>query len=403
MKAVAAKPGDTIHFPSGPAIIVKRYTLGKTQEVELHVIKADGSKAKVILAKDKDIQVTQNALATKLGNAPGKASATALNKNLAKEPPAPKPAAVQTQAQKISAENAIYNFKQGKYTAAQTNAHLKTLNSTKTVSGSGKSGKVHDLEGAMKSSLPKQGPSPSQGHAGIAQPPPGGNITHSSSHGKITQVSKSEMAERQHELDSPEKTTSRYNNPEYAKAKSELSSARTRQSNGEGSFGSMEVRNAWGSYIGSGYQSMNADLRAGKTNSKATKLKTGYTPPPAQPLPVNQVYRGVRNDPVGGKLKPGDTFTDKGFVSTTHNPRTASSFSGGVSNEPYGYSSAAHGNTVYVIKPGAGTKSKPVIGGTDYESEWILPPGSSFKVGNITAMKRGDGNENRIVELEWIN
>lgn len=190
---------------------------------------------------------------------------------------------------------------------------------------------------------------------------------------------------------------------------------------GEGAFADPAVGQAWISYAGENYHlDINPYLRGygeavPETLPMIDKMLASYTPPPARPLPTRSVYRGeVRG--LGPTLKPGDTFTDNGFTSVTENSRTAHMFAGELgSDEPWSQTAAPR--TIYVITPSSATSSKPVVAvdlpGVDgSEQEWVLPPGSKFKVGSIVEHARqGYADENvavlspvvdRIIELEWI-
>jgi ADP-ribosyltransferase exoenzyme len=151
-------------------------------------------------------------------------------------------------------------------------------------------------------------------------------------------------------------------------------------------------------YTGSMYLTVNPRLRAGKPVAKAdmkemklidqafSKAKT------TEPI---EVYRGLGNSVRYANLKPGESFKDEGFVSTSTDKDTAFNFARGEEETvmhiqvPKG-SKAISVDALSVFKKGGyATRS---------ENEILLNRGASYKVISVTPAK---GKNPKIITVEY--
>jgi hypothetical protein len=144
---------------------------------------------------------------------------------------------------------------------------------------------------------------------------------------------------------------------------------------------------AW--YLQSGHKVINDALRDPQISEEQIQDKISAidkaindAPPLKDPM---LAYRGVANQGLMGsfffeKLKVGDTFEDKGFVSTTINPKVATGFAGSEKSQNF------QGVVLQYHFP-KGTKGlfpNAFMNGEYWdESEFMLPRGSKFKVTQI--------------------
>lgn len=128
------------------------------------------------------------------------------------------------------------------------------------------------------------------------------------------------------------------------------------------------------------YQAVNQGLRGNTELSPdaqaATRALDDTFKDASTSEPV-EVYRGLE-DAFADQLELGSSFKDKGFVSTSSNPRVASDF-------------AAGKKTVLKINVPKGSKAISVAGQSAYpdEEEILLNRGGSFKVTDITTDAKG--------------
>lgn len=101
------------------------------------------------------------------------------------------------------------------------------------------------------------------------------------------------------------------------------------------------------------------------------------------------LFRGTRQTDFN--LNPGDVFHDRAFVSTS-------------SGERIGRKKGRKGGTLFRITAPPGTQMLDVaaVGGDDYEDEFILPPGSQFRVAGVERPDDPQG-PGVIYDLEVIN
>ena len=128
-------------------------------------------------------------------------------------------------------------------------------------------------------------------------------------------------------------------------------------------------------YSGHAYEEINNKLRAGKRHEVTKELDAAIKTAPA-PSRI-EVYRGVSISAgtpfhalITG-LRPGDTFADKAYVSTTSNRDKA--FGGG---------------TAFTITVPKKMKAAPIPSHHDGEVEYLLPRGSTFRVTRVVVQGR---------------
>jgi hypothetical protein len=152
-----------------------------------------------------------------------------------------------------------------------------------------------------------------------------------------------------------------------------------------------EVYGAIDAYKGADYNVINTYLRTGKVQLqpgaeapvlKIKEIDKAMKVAPGLPEPVLS-FRGlnsVESDPLDqmfSAMRPGDSWVDKGYSSTTLNREFAETF--------------ADGWLITVENP-AGTKGVMIDGLFDYpgvkEQEWLLPRGTDFEVISVDAIDK---------------
>lgn len=161
-------------------------------------------------------------------------------------------------------------------------------------------------------------------------------------------------------------------------------------------------RDAINDYTGAGYGVMNSILRRGRDPSPTNKAKIEAIDKALEKAPLLSqplvTHRGLSTgaNSIVSKLRAGDVFQDKGFVSTTLNKGATKAFSEG----QYG----AYGKllpTRFDITVPAGGKGAYMTGGLEYrvgghsEAEFLLPRGSKMR---ITSVK--ETSKTRIISAE---
>jgi hypothetical protein len=139
------------------------------------------------------------------------------------------------------------------------------------------------------------------------------------------------------------------------------------------------------SYTGSAYRAMNGLLRGTSTGSDrarglVSEMAKAFTWEIEEAI---NVYRGLMRT----NLEVGDTFLDRGFMSTSLDPRKANDFS---SNDE-----------VFRIRLRPGQKAIPINGSSlsPQENELILPAGTQLRVVGNTKV-RVDGREISVIDFE---
>lgn len=149
---------------------------------------------------------------------------------------------------------------------------------------------------------------------------------------------------------------------------------------------------ALGRYTGSGYVDMNATLRDGKKPGESSRLLDAALRRASLPEPI-EVRRGISNLPKMGydinQIRFGDEITDKGFMSTTLKPEA--DFGGGAKGAWFTVRLPAGA-------PGAYVNASPQSS-HEHEREFLLPPGSKFRVVEVKPAAPGKTPE---IVMEWI-
>ncbi len=150
-----------------------------------------------------------------------------------------------------------------------------------------------------------------------------------------------------------------------------------------------DERGAIGSYTGAGYDALNSALRAGTAGTvhtkKAQNIATALDKAP-KPPPPELVWRGSNVTAAFLQtLAAGDVVALKGFQSTSLNPTTAKSWSGG--------------STVLEIKPAKGGYVRP-ISSHKAEYEYLLPHGAKYTLRGVKKIFINDYNKTPITVLQ---
>lgn len=144
---------------------------------------------------------------------------------------------------------------------------------------------------------------------------------------------------------------------------------------------SKKQTNAAKMYTGESYHDINGGLRSGKVpadyQATVRELDSAIS---QSKLPENTVlYRGMSMSPeLSSKIKPGATFSDSAYTSTSINPRIPASFARG------------EGKTMMRIKAKKGQSGLAVnnVSNYDGEHEVLLPRGTSYRVTNVYKDKK---------------
>jgi ADP-ribosyltransferase exoenzyme len=140
-------------------------------------------------------------------------------------------------------------------------------------------------------------------------------------------------------------------------------------------------REAAETYTGGDYEPINGGLRQGNVPREyQTTVKNLDSAISQSKLPENTVlYRGTSLSPERmANIKPGATFSDPAYTSTSINPRIPDSFARG------------EGKTMMRIKAPAGTNGLAVnnVSNFDGEHEVLLPRGTNYRVTNVYKDKK---------------
>lgn len=141
---------------------------------------------------------------------------------------------------------------------------------------------------------------------------------------------------------------------------------------------------AFDSYVGTGYQTSNANLRAGSKPTSADRAMDSAID--ASVIKNNVVaFRGTRDN--FPDLAPGDVFTDNGFSSVSLNELVAQNY--------------ARGDNPALVRINIPQGAKGAWLGAG-ESEIVLPRGSRFHVVSARKITRGVDRGQRIFELDVL-
>ncbi|MET8746876.1 phage minor head protein [Streptomyces sp. NPDC004728] len=179
---------------------------------------------------------------------------------------------------------------------------------------------------------------------------------------------------------------------------------------GSDSFSEEEHLAALTSYNGLGYRGMNGALRHGAESGEITSPQhleevrlqnsalTDLIDIQEPTMAATTLYRGMRVPRRQQfKLAEGDEFHDRGFLSTSSDQSTAQSFAGDDER-----------SVMFTIIAPAGSRMADMNGLRDLrssEQEYILPPGSKFRVRRVVRMDLDEEDDSGPAhyELELIN
>ena len=194
-----------------------------------------------------------------------------------------------------------------------------------------------------------------------------------------------------------------------------MSDKHPRAQDSEGRFADVEY------YTSSGYSDINNYLRTGaepevwtkneiKEYVKALDTEIGKTSAPRDMV----LFRGVTGVEKFENLKVGQTFTDKGFVSTTTNRGTVTEFMSTASGQRFDSRPVEKGFVLEINVPegekvfsvrnyfkGVSDRYGPSEGILS-ESEHILPRGLTFKVDSISTINVRDFIEDTLIKVSVV-
>lgn len=174
-------------------------------------------------------------------------------------------------------------------------------------------------------------------------------------------------------------------------------------------------------YTSSGYSDINALLRTGAEPELGTKkdireyIKSIDTEVAKTSTPRDMVlFRGVTGVEKFDRLEKGDTFTDKGFVSTTTNRKSVAEFmstatGGRFDSRPVEKGvvleiSVPEGSNVLSVRnyfKGVSDRFGPSSGILS-EAEHILPRGLTFRVDSISTINVRDFTEDKLIKVSVV-
>lgn len=135
-----------------------------------------------------------------------------------------------------------------------------------------------------------------------------------------------------------------------------------------------EQTKAFAAYKGSAYRDINRELRDGRAAGKVSYTKELDTALKASRTTEElTVFRGMRGGISLSTMQPGDTFIDRGYVSTSPLAAVARQFTSD------GFSTA-----ICEIRIPEGSSAANVLGFFHGEPEVLLPRGSAFQIESIT-------------------
>lgn len=174
---------------------------------------------------------------------------------------------------------------------------------------------------------------------------------------------------------------------------------------GSDRYSEEEQIDAFISYTGGGFADMNGYLRSGEHSGASEDIEQEThalndlirIQDPIKE--TQQLYRGMRQlPPELAQLKKGDTFHDRGFVSTTDNVE--------ISREHFSGPKGGDGVLFSIFAPpGTRLLDGMKMGGYEEDSEFILPPGTRFRVRSVTVSPEDAKKYNlrTLITLEVVN
>lgn len=195
----------------------------------------------------------------------------------------------------------------------------------------------------------------------------------------------------------------------------EMSDKHPRAQDSKGRFADVEY------YTSSGYSDINNYLRTGAEPELGTKneikgyVKSLDTEIGKTSAPRDMVlYRGVTGVEKFDNLKKGDTFKDKGFVSTTTKREAVTDFMSNASGGRFDSRPVEKGVVLEISVPKGGNVLsvqnyfKDVSGrygpeeGILSEAEHLLPRGLTFRVDSISTIKVRDFTEDKLIKVSVV-
>lgn len=177
-------------------------------------------------------------------------------------------------------------------------------------------------------------------------------------------------------------------------------------------------------YTNTGYRDINKSLRGQKTLGDKLDRELAEESIDALDLEISKntaprdlvVFRGVTGGDAEGtfdKLKKGDVFTDKGFVSTTPNIEIVDEFMSSAKGGPFdsrdvvkGYVLQVHvpkGENVFSVHQYFKNSGRDSDGMFERENEHILPRGSSFKVNGVSTIKVRGSLVDKLIDVTMVS
>ena len=195
----------------------------------------------------------------------------------------------------------------------------------------------------------------------------------------------------------------------------EMSDKHPRAQDSDGRYSDVEY------YTSSGYSDINNYLRTGAEPEMGTKSEVkGYvesldTEIGKTSAPRDMVlYRGVTGVEKFDNLKKGDTFKDKGFVSTTTNREAVTDFMSNASGGRFDNRPVEKGVVLEINVPKGGNVLsvqnyfKDVSGrygpeeGILSEAEHLLPRGLTFRVDSISTINVREFTEDKLIKVSVV-
>ncbi|MDQ3029493.1 MAG: hypothetical protein M3R09_05565, partial [Actinomycetota bacterium] len=169
--------------------------------------------------------------------------------------------------------------------------------------------------------------------------------------------------------------------------------------------GNPSIRSGVESYLGLHYESINGHLRgmaqqwgpsADTAKAWVEGIREAFTLTGPVPDDIEYLYRGVskrnRKRFFASKMIPGAEFTEHGLSSTAHSTST-----------PMNFVSGQNEYAIIRIRVADEMRDVNVLAGIEREQEWVLPPGSKFRVTEVLEERDEGGiGVKRLVTVDWI-
>jgi hypothetical protein len=177
-------------------------------------------------------------------------------------------------------------------------------------------------------------------------------------------------------------------------------------------------------YTSTGYKDMNTLLRKDKIEGGKFERDIAQESIEALDSEISKnvaprdlvLFRGVTGDDASktfGKLKEGDVFTDKGFVSTTPDSEMVQEFMSSASGQKFdsrpiekGYVLQVHvpqGENVFSVHQYFKKSGRDSDGMFERENEHILPRGASFRVNSIGTIQVRGNLVDKLIDVTMVS